>query len=64
MGAIPFLIVAIVVALAVLAVIRNFRKGAPCECGGTRRIQDGSCSACPKSACPHCREAAEKKEAR
>ena len=52
MNAASIVVLAIVIALAVLAVWRNVRKGAPCECGGScaslrfRRGRRGGCHAC------------------
>ena len=40
---------AVVLALAALAVWRNVRKGAPCECGGSRK-------ACGGGFCCHCHD--------
>ena len=46
---------AAVVALALLAAWRTFRKGAPCECGGSRRICAGKCRSCAGGDCAgHC----------
>ena len=39
---------AIVIALAVLAVWRNVKKGSPCECGGNCKSCRG-CGCCDKS---------------
>ncbi|MBQ5530515.1 MAG: FeoB-associated Cys-rich membrane protein [Kiritimatiellae bacterium] len=53
---VPSLIVVVaVVALAALAARRVFKKGAPCECGGTR---GGCCPGC------HCRKSAASSGAR
>lgn len=52
MNAASIAVVAVVLALAVLAVWRNLKKGAPCECGGNApschgcRCGDGG-SNCP-----------------
>ena len=35
MSAASVIVLVVVIALAVLAVWRNIRKGAPCECGGS-----------------------------
>ncbi|MBR0057389.1 MAG: hypothetical protein IJP66_08685 [Kiritimatiellae bacterium] len=65
MNAASALVAAVLVALAALAVWRNLRKGAPCECGGTRRCghcatkQGGRANAAgdrrhAARGCPHC----------
>ena len=40
---------AAVLVLAVLAVWRNIKKGAPCECGGSAKSYGGGC-------CCHCHD--------
>ncbi len=44
------LILGLVLALAALAVWRAWRKGAPCECGGSRKACGGgdACCCCEK----------------
>ena len=37
-------VLAVVVVFAVLAVRRNMKKGAPCECGGSKGGCGGGCS--------------------
>ena len=39
-------VLALVLALAALAVWRAWKKGAPCECGGNRKICGGGCCHC------------------
>ena len=36
-------VLALVLALAALAVWRAWKKGAPCECGGSRKLCGGCC---------------------
>ena len=43
-------VLTLVLLLAVLAVWRNIKKGAPCECGGSRKACGGGCCCyCDKS---------------
>ena len=44
MNAASVIVLVAVVALAALAVRRNLKKGAPCECGGSRK--SCGCAAC------------------
>ena len=37
-----------VMAFSVFAVWRNLKKGAPCECGGSRKACGGGCRCCQK----------------
>jgi len=39
-------VIVVVLAAAALAVWRNLKKGAPCECGGTSCGCKGSCGCC------------------
>lgn len=39
-------VIVVVLAAAALAVWRNLKKGAPCECGGASRGCKGSCGCC------------------
>ena len=49
MNAASAVVLGIVLALAALAVWRNMKKGAPCECGGYRKSCVGGC-------CCHCND--------
>jgi len=40
------IVLVVVVALAALAVWRCLKKGAPCECGGTRKSCGCGCGCC------------------
>ena len=40
------IVVSVVLALAALAVWRVAKKGAPCECGGSRKACGGGCCCC------------------
>ena len=46
MNASSAIVLAAVVAFAALAVWRVLRKGAPCECGGTRKSCGCGCCGC------------------
>ncbi|MBQ7251340.1 MAG: hypothetical protein IJS32_01920 [Kiritimatiellae bacterium] len=50
MNAVSWLVLAAVVALAVLAVRRNVRKGVPCEGGCSC---NGRCAGCPRRCAAH-----------
>ena len=51
MNLVSAIVLLTVLALAVLAVWRNVRKGAPCECGGSCKScrGGGSCCCCEES---------------
>ena len=49
MNAASALVLAVMLALAVLAMRRVLRKGAPCECGGSRKACGGKCGCCANS---------------
>ena len=40
------IVVSVVLALAALAAWRVAKKGAPCECGGSRKVCGGGCCCC------------------
>jgi hypothetical protein len=44
-----------VLTLAALAVWRNIKKGAPCECGGGRKSCCCGCTECGDNECSACR---------
>lgn len=41
-------VLAVVLGLAALAVRRVLKKGAPCECGGSRKLCGESCCCCDR----------------
>ena len=43
MNAASIVVLALVIVFAVLAVWRNLKKGAPCECGGSSKARCSTC---------------------